>query len=112
MPGFGRVPTLDGGSSRRQSRGGPQCDYQQTKTGSCGLRNAVQWMMRSQSRRKSLRSEEHTSELQSHLNLVCRLLLEKKKNGMQRYASYLNYARESMAEVSLTALLQLDYECR
>src|SRR5260370_22195764 len=27
------------------------------------------------------RSEEHTSELQSHLNLVCRLLLEKKKNA-------------------------------
>src|SRR5260370_19860419 len=27
------------------------------------------------------RSEEHTSELQSHLNLVCRLLLEKKKNN-------------------------------
>src|SRR5260370_14015665 len=26
----------------------------------------------------SFRSEEHTSELQSHLNLVCRLLLEKK----------------------------------
>src|SRR5260370_11250625 len=25
------------------------------------------------------RSEEHTSELQSHLNIVCRLLLEKKK---------------------------------
>src|SRR5260370_38228568 len=28
---------------------------------------------------RSARSEEHTSELQSHLNLVCRLLLEKKK---------------------------------
>src|SRR5207237_10846740 len=27
------------------------------------------------------RSEEHTSELQSHLNLVCRLLLEKKNNN-------------------------------
>src|SRR5256885_8045741 len=27
------------------------------------------------------RSEEHTSELQSPCNLVCRLLLEKKKNG-------------------------------
>src|SRR6266480_2697381 len=27
----------------------------------------------------SSRSEEHTSELQSHVNLVCRLLLEKKK---------------------------------
>src|SRR5260370_33001360 len=30
------------------------------------------------------RSEEHTSELQSHLNLVCRLLLEKKKKKMER----------------------------
>src|SRR5260370_9626223 len=30
------------------------------------------------------RSEEHTSELQSHLNLVCRLLLEKKKNNEQQ----------------------------
>src|SRR5260370_4523832 len=29
--------------------------------------------------RSERRSEEHTSELQSHLNLVCRLLLEKKK---------------------------------
>src|SRR5260370_24118125 len=28
----------------------------------------------------TMRSEEHTSELQSHLNLVCRLLLEKKKD--------------------------------
>src|SRR5438477_7053772 len=28
----------------------------------------------------SSRSEEHTSELQSHVNLVCRLLLEKKNN--------------------------------
>src|SRR5260370_4765514 len=35
------------------------------------------------------RSEEHTSELQSHLNLVCRLLLEKKKRtakGQRRLA--------------------------
>src|SRR5260370_28942623 len=29
------------------------------------------------------RSEEHTSELQSHLNLVCRLLLEKKKKHIK-----------------------------
>src|SRR5207237_2730523 len=29
-----------------------------------------------------LRSEEHTSELQSHLNLVCRLLLEKKNDRL------------------------------
>src|SRR5260370_28552052 len=32
--------------------------------------------------RQTLRSEEHTSELQSHLNLVCRLLLEKKKKTL------------------------------
>src|SRR5207237_9979336 len=31
------------------------------------------------------RSEEHTSELQSHLNLVCRLLLEKKKQTKNNY---------------------------
>src|SRR6266850_4694375 len=31
-------------------------------------------------RSRSARSEEHTSELQSPCNLVCRLLLEKKKN--------------------------------
>src|SRR5260370_32364462 len=29
-----------------------------------------------------LRSEEHTSELQSHLNIVCRLLLEKKNSKL------------------------------
>src|SRR5260370_41463297 len=31
---------------------------------------------------RAQRSEEHTSELQSHLNLVCRLLLEKKKQTL------------------------------
>src|SRR2546429_5563938 len=30
---------------------------------------------------RNVRSEEHTSELQSRLHLVCRLLLEKKKNN-------------------------------
>src|SRR5687768_17785018 len=33
---------------------------------------------------KGLRSEEHTSELQSRLHLVCRLLLEKKNNNNSR----------------------------
>src|SRR5438034_5650370 len=32
-----------------------------------------------------IRSEEHTSELQSHSDLVCRLLLEKKKKKATRY---------------------------
>src|SRR5260370_26139537 len=34
------------------------------------------------------RSEEHTSELQSHLNLVCRLLLEKKKKEKLHQTKY------------------------
>src|SRR3989475_8324468 len=33
-------------------------------------------------RSETFRSEEHTSELQSQSNLVCRLLLEKKKNAL------------------------------
>src|SRR3712207_9017414 len=36
----------------------------------------------------ALRSEEHTSELQSRQYLVCRLLLEKKKNSRQANNSY------------------------
>src|SRR5260370_27235863 len=39
-----------------------------------------------------VRSEEHTSELQSHLNLVCRLLLEKKKTT-QKHARRLRARR-------------------
>src|SRR2546422_3117849 len=33
-----------------------------------------------------LRSEEHTSELQSRLHLVCRLLLEKKKKKVRKFS--------------------------
>src|SRR4051812_49957549 len=36
--------------------------------------------------RSNQRSEEHTSELQSHVNLVCRLLLEKKKKKQDERA--------------------------
>src|SRR2546430_2843277 len=39
--------------------------------------------------RRAWRSEEHTSELQSQSNLVCRLLLEKKKNTRnEQYISW------------------------
>src|SRR2546422_2942710 len=43
----------------------------------------------------TLRSEEHTSELQSRLHLVCRLLLEKKKNKyhvVERHQQQHDYA--------------------
>src|SRR2546430_3479000 len=42
---------------------------------------------------RSSRSEEHTSELQSQSNLVCRLLLEKKKN-----IDHLEQVRRTMSE--------------
>src|SRR5260370_24682842 len=48
-----------------------------------------------------VRSEEHTSELQSHLNLVCRLLLEKKKkkkNTKEEKQSLEAGIRESRAQ--------------
>src|SRR6267142_1204211 len=38
---------------------------------------------------RSRRSEEHTSELQSHVNLVCRLLLEKKKKIKREDIKYI-----------------------
>src|SRR4051812_49883130 len=38
----------------------------------------------------STRSEEHTSELQSHVNLVCRLLLEKKNKRAKTAALYVH----------------------
>src|SRR5690242_20896507 len=41
------------------------------------------WTSPSTASRLLPRSEEHTSELQSHVNLVCRLLLEKKKKKVR-----------------------------
>src|SRR2546430_12628820 len=45
-----------------------------------GLRTARPGEVQSRQIASAMRSEEHTSELQSQSNLVCRLLLEKKKN--------------------------------
>src|SRR5256884_2608898 len=51
-------------------------------------RRPVRWWL--------LRSEEHTSELQSRLHLVCRLLLEKKKKqNVHIPTTTLSYARSS-----------------
>src|SRR5215204_6757968 len=41
---------------------------------------------------RALRSEEHTSELQSHSDLVCRLLLEKKKIAIERFMNAMRQA--------------------
>src|SRR2546430_6345679 len=44
---------------------------------------------------KAVRSEEHTSELQSQSNLVCRLLLEKKKNISELFCLLILLCREN-----------------
>src|SRR5260370_20482200 len=57
-----------------------------------------------------LRSEEHTSELQSHLNLVCRLLLEKKKlNSFTRLTSTGRWLERSTAVDSNSLMVYRDY---
>src|SRR5438067_10364888 len=48
-------------------------------------------------RLEHVRSEEHTSELQSRFDLVCRLLLEKKKNDCSRLP------RSSLVHIRLSA---------
>src|SRR5688572_32748865 len=54
--------------------------------GGSGLEPARE-RVRPAGRRRLVRSEEHTSELQSQSNLVCRLLLEKKKRWASTYWS-------------------------
>src|SRR5256885_3211785 len=51
------------------------------------------------------RSEEHTSELQSPCNLVCRLLLEKKKKEIQRAAGIPVSWAHNLYSVMVTKLL-------
>src|SRR5260370_31941266 len=48
------------------------------------------------------RSEEHTSELQSHLNLVCRLLLEKKKKKEQSKVMIVRLSSSIFVDVPIT----------
>src|SRR5256885_12364024 len=43
-------------------------------------------------KRLAMRSEEHTSELQSPCNLVCRLLLEKKKENTTHFLTHHQFA--------------------
>src|SRR5256885_11226856 len=70
-------------------------------------RTPLRWPRAARRRcRSSTRSEEHTSELQSPCNLVCRLLLEKKKKNPfmpHRYDKLKCCTRTSMATIELPA---------
>src|SRR2546422_8107661 len=71
--------TLFRSSSTAIPRGDLPSRARRNATGSCFDVAASSSMKLSMT--KLLRSEEHTSELQSRLHLVCRLLLEKKKKS-------------------------------
>src|SRR5256885_4475736 len=78
LPGFMKHLSIleDAGLIRREKQG---------RVVSCTLsaepmKEASEWLTRYREFWEKRRSEEHTSELQSPCNLVCRLLLEKKKN--------------------------------
>src|SRR5256885_6049817 len=61
-------------------------------------------------RQRGDRSEEHTSELQSPCNLVCRLLLEKKKKKKSRSPSFAHYTASScMDQCSPVCFIQLNH---
>src|SRR5258708_24601944 len=61
--------------------------------GSCGKSTVLFWMLEvNVVQVPSMRSEEHTSELQSPDHLVCRLLLEKKKQTSQNTYEHLHSA--------------------
>src|SRR5438034_2822753 len=52
---------------------------------------------------KICRSEEHTSELQSHSDLVCRLLLEKKKKKKSQYKQLKNNIRAEERQLEVNS---------
>src|SRR5690606_42098302 len=66
-------------AASHQRRGWEEFTDQIIQQVSDKLEHVVFILWGSYAQRKSVRSEEHTSELQSRENLVCRLLLEKKK---------------------------------
>src|SRR5438477_3821496 len=68
----------EGGTLAPKSRRGTRS--MGVKQPSYGLRGAAEILEAFKGKVSISRSEEHTSELQSHVNLVCRLLLEKKKD--------------------------------
>src|SRR2546422_4348861 len=75
----GEVPTRP---APARGRGGPRTGRRRR-----GSRRATAARRATSGARCRSRSEEHTSELQSRLHLVCRLLLEKKKKNTSRLLS-------------------------
>src|SRR5690606_41936798 len=79
MGDIGTEETADFNSFRdRVNKAIKACKLKLSASERNAILNAVSWY--DETAEKVIRSEEHTSELQSRENLVCRLLLEKKKD--------------------------------
>src|SRR5690242_20947563 len=69
----------------------------------CPAKTSSETPARLHSARTSMsRSEEHTSELQSHVNLVCRLLLEKKKKNKNKDYTHHNKTHQTRPNLRRT----------
>src|SRR2546429_4351430 len=113
LPGCGRSTGRAScyGTSRaiptRKSRPHWSCRWARSRPISIGpvMNCAATWKGAvSETRPNRRRSEEHTSELQSRLHLVCRLLLEKKKNiiDLQYYSKI--YDTSDINTISIESL--------
>src|SRR5260221_9009165 len=103
-------------STSRAARPVDWCTTDGCSASSWFSRNSFQlecWMMRKQlgttstspsGARSHMRSEEHTSELQSHSDLVCRLLLEKKKNESKYWHLQRVLQADRFIEPTITAV--------
>src|SRR3989449_7364626 len=85
----------------------PRSDWETVATGNhhtsaLGVRSTSTFRATDSSGQKK-RSEEHTSELQSRLHLVCRLLLEKKKKVRSRQLPRVRYPRRHAVQVHISS---------
>src|SRR2546427_8502854 len=91
-----RAPRPGDGHSRRQIRSAARPCVHERSTGPCAPAHAAAPARRCSG--PEHRSEEHTSELQSQSNLVCRLLLEKKKKKENKTRTSIKNQEEQLLD--------------
>src|SRR2546429_5830429 len=96
MPGGGQAAGMAGGTGARGGSGNGGFGAGNGPGGGLGgdttVSSALKRLLEKDAASYTWRSEEHTSELQSRLHLVCRLLLEKKKKNSRPHSdSYIHH---------------------
>src|SRR5438105_9156723 len=93
-------------STFTRGRNGSSARTKSCVASTCGACPVASWMTPVErsaavSRAESRRSEEHTSELQSRVDLVCRLLLEKKKKRKKRHKIKVAQHKRERSEIGI-----------